>query len=138
LLNGASFVAGGSLRVIAEKSSQPYTELLRGPQSLGALLEAQGYPSTPSPRMPVPTEPYFRGGYTVATHCDADRHITGLQIEANRPRVRDTPANRLAFARALVASLDAYFNLHFGFGVDGQKAEPSEVSLVKVQPTASP
>jgi hypothetical protein len=120
-LNAASYVHFSSLRWIAERSELTHTELLRGPLSLGALLEKNGFPSTPSPRMPVPTEPFFRGGYTVASHCLAEKNVTGLQIEANRPRLRDTAENRLKFAHALVASLDDYFKAHLGFGIDGQK-----------------
>lgn len=120
VLNQPAFFQKGSLRLIAERSPLSYAELLRGPLSLGALLEKEGFPATPSPRMPVPTEPYFRGGYTVSRHCVAARHITGLQIEANRTRLRDTPANRLAFAQALVKALDAYFAAHLGFGIDGK------------------
>jgi hypothetical protein len=113
-LNEVSYVKMSSLRWIVERSSLSHTELLRGPQSLGALLEDLGYPSTPSPRMPVPTEPYFRGGYTIARHCRAEHNVTGLQIEANRPRLRDTAENRLQFSRALVKSLSSYLFIHLG------------------------
>lgn len=117
-LNEASYVKASSLRWIVERSSLGHTELLRGPQSLGALLEGLGYPSTPSPRMPVPTEPYFRGGYTIARHCKAERNVTGLQIEANRPRLRDTAENRLQFSRALVQSLSTFFVIHMGIDLN--------------------
>jgi hypothetical protein len=113
-LNESTYVNASSLRWMAERTPLSYTELLRGPQSLGALLEREGFPATPSPRMPVPTEPFFRGGYTIQRHCNAARNITGLQIEANRPRLRDTAANRLLFSRALVKCLTTYFPLHLG------------------------
>jgi hypothetical protein len=116
-LNEVSYVKASSLRWIVERSALSHTELLRGPQSLGALLEGLGYPSTPSPRMPVPTEPYFRGGYTIARHCKADRNVTGLQIEANRPRLRDTAENRLQFSNALVQSLSTFFVMHLGINL---------------------
>lgn len=119
-LNESNYVNASSLRWIVERSQLSHTELLRGPQSLGALLEAKGYPATPSPRMPVPTEPYFRGGYTIARHCQAKRNITGLQIEANRPRLRDTAENRMMFSRALVQSLSVYFQLHLGINLNQQ------------------
>lgn len=117
-LNEASYVKMSSLRWILERSSLSHTELLRGPQSLGALLEDLGYPSTPSPRMPVPTEPYFRGGYTIARHCKVEHNVTGLQIEANRPRLRDTAENRLQFSRALVESLCSYLFMHLGIDLN--------------------
>ena len=120
-LNESTYVNAGSLRWMADRSPLTYTELLRGPHSLGALLELQGFPSTPSPRMPVPTEPFFRGGYTIQRHCNATRNCTGLQIEANRPRLRDTADNRLQFSRALVKSLRTYFPLHLGLKLDEPK-----------------
>ncbi len=120
-LNQSRIVALSSLRLIAEQNNVRYTDLLRGPHSLGALLEAQDFPATPSPRMPVPTLPYFRGGYTIAQHCDAKRHITGLQIEANRPHLRDTPEHRQHFAHALTSALDFFFHLHIGFGINGER-----------------
>lgn len=82
-------------------------------------MEAKGFPATPSPRMSVPTESYFRGGYTIGRHCKAERNITGLQIEANRPRLRDTGGNRLLFSRALVQALSTYFPLHLGIDLQG-------------------
>lgn len=108
LLNTAAFAARGSAELLAQRSSLPYSEFLRGPTSLGALLENQGFPATPSPRLPVPTLPYFRGGYTLVRHCDAARGVAGVQIEANRPRLRDTEANRQRFAEALAAALNTF------------------------------
>jgi hypothetical protein len=113
-LNESTYVNVGSLRWMADRSHLSYTELLRGPQSLGALLEREGFPATPSPRMPVPTEPFFRGGYTILRHCNAARNVTGLQIEANRPLLRDTAENRLRFSHALVSALSTYLPWHLG------------------------
>ncbi|MEQ1750270.1 MAG: hypothetical protein ABL974_12655 [Prosthecobacter sp.] len=108
-LNGPEFIATGSLKLITQlHPDRPYTDLILGPQSLGALLEERGFLATPSPRMPVPTEPYFRGGYTVARHVVADLKIAGLQIEANRIRLRDTSENRQRFAESLVSALQVY------------------------------
>jgi hypothetical protein len=120
-LNESTYVNASSLRWIVERSDLSHVDLLRGPLSLGAMLEARGFPATPSPRMPVPTEPFFRGGYTIARHCKSDKNVTGLQIEANRPRLRDTAENRLSFARILLSTLQTYFAVHLGFGIDGRK-----------------
>lgn len=121
VLNGPAYVKASSLCWLVEHGESSHAELLCGRHSLGALLEARGYLATPSPRMPVPTEPYFQGGYTVARHCDAGNHVTGLQIEANRPRLRDTAENRLRFAHALAGALNEFFAVHLGFGLDGRK-----------------
>ncbi len=117
-LNESTYVNASSLRWVADRSHLSYVELLRGPQSLGAMLEREGFPATPSPRMPVPTEPFFRGGYTIQRHCNAALNITGLQIEANRSRLRDTAENRLRFSDALVKVLTTYFPLHLGIRMD--------------------
>jgi hypothetical protein len=85
-----------------------YADLLFGPDSLGAMIEQRGFHATPSPRMIVPTEPYFRGGYTVGRHVKAEAQVAGLQIEANRIRLRDSPENRQKFAEALVQALRIY------------------------------
>lgn len=134
-LNEATYVNSSSLRWIVERSGLPHTELLRGPLSFGAMLETNGFRATPSPRMPVPTEPFFRGGYTIERHCDATRHVTGFQIEANRPRLRDTAENRLLFARALLSTLKSYFTAHLGLGVDGRKPLEPGVPIARLQTT---
>lgn len=135
-LNEATYVNGSSLRWIVERSEGSHAELLHGPLSFGALLEREGFPATPSPRMPVPTEPFFRGGYTIQRHCRSDKNVTGLQIEANRPRLRDTAENRLKFARALLSTLQTYFTTHLGFGIDGRKPTESGVPIARLQHTS--
>lgn len=134
-LNAASAVNASSLRWIVERSDLSHVELLHGPLSLGALLEKEGFPSTPSPRMPVPTEPFFRGGYTIQRHCQSDKNVTGLQIEANRPRLRDTAENRLRFARALVKSLQSFFPAHLGMTLGGEPRLKGELSLQTRMPS---
>ncbi len=119
-LNEAGFIEKGSLQLIAARVGQPYAELIRGPSSLGALLEGRGFPATPSPRMPAPTEPFFSGGYTVRRHCDAQKHVTGLQVECNKPCLRDTRVNRQKFAEALVSALQEYLPAQLGIGLDGK------------------
>jgi hypothetical protein len=105
--------AVGSLRRIAEKAKRPYVELLRGPRSLGAMLEAHGFPSAPSPERPVPVLPFFAGGYSTRRHVPADAPVAGLQIECNLAGVRDTAANRERFATALVTVLREYLAEHW-------------------------
>lgn len=133
-LNESTYVNASSLRWIVEHSDLSHVDLLRGPLSLGALLEARGFPATPSPRMPVPTEPFFRGGYTIARHCKAGKNVTGLQIEANRPRLRDTAENRLRFAHGLFAALQTYFSSHLNLGMDGRKTTEPDAPIVRLAP----
>jgi hypothetical protein len=110
LLNSAAFIEKGSLALLVKKSGLSYNEVLHGPRSMGALLAVKGYRSTPSPQMPVPDEPFFSGGYTVARHCKGT--TTGLQVEVNRIRLRDTPANRAKFAEAFASVLQDYLAAH--------------------------
>jgi N-formylglutamate amidohydrolase len=112
-LNVPAIAAAGSLRRIAEKSKLTYVDLLRGPRSLGAMLQAQGFPCTPSPERPVPNLPYFQGGYTVRRHVAPEAPVAGLQIECNLEGVRDTAANRERFASALLTVLREYLAEHF-------------------------
>ncbi len=123
-LDEATYVRRSSLRWMVERRGLRHSELLRGPLSLGALLEAEGFPSTPSPGRPVPFLPFFRGGYTVARHCDPEKNVTGVQIEANRPRLRDTLPNRQRFAAALTRALSGYFPPHLGLRLNGERVPP--------------
>ncbi|GEP41220.1 hypothetical protein BGE01nite_05110 [Brevifollis gellanilyticus] len=121
-LNSSEFIQTGSLALIKKLNpGLDYPSLLSGPESLGALLEKRGFPSTPSPRMPVPSVPYFKGGYTVATHVPSNPQVCGLQIEANRVRLRDTEEGRQRFAEALVNALEVYFPRFLKMGLDGKK-----------------
>lgn len=120
VLDAPLTAARGSLAALAKRSGLSYSELLRGPDSLGAYLEKQGFLATPSPSLPIPAEPFFKGGYTTETHCLAEKKTIGLQIEAPRPRLRDTAENRKVFAVGLSEALDLFFKRHLGFGLDGK------------------
>lgn len=117
VLNSAKVVQEGSLREIAKYTKLAYVDVLCGPRSLGARLQAAGYPCTPSPEKPVPGVPYFDGGYTVRRHVAAGRPIAGLQIECNSVGVRDTEENRVKFVKALVKVLREYLPAEYGLKV---------------------
>ncbi|WP_395751223.1 hypothetical protein [Prosthecobacter sp.] len=121
-LNGPSFVAKSSIQLIAMQSKESYSQIVRGPASLGALLERRGYFAAPSPRMPSPEEPFFTGGYTVRRYCVAKDHVTGLQIETYKPKLRDTKESREKFAAALVDVLAEYLPARLGLQLDGTRA----------------
>jgi len=134
VLNAPEFVAAGSLRLAAARWPGSYVELLRGSVSLGALFEAEGFRSTPSPSAPEPVVPYFRGGYTVSRHCKAEDHVTGLQIECNRIGVRDTPEHRRAFAQALVAVLEKFLPERLGLPFGPEKAPVASAPATPAAP----
>lgn len=104
-LNQATHENRSSIRTLSQASPAGFSELLRGPQSLGGLFEAQAIPAVPSPASPDPgAEAYFDGGYNTARHGSRDGGpISGVQIECNFTGVRDTPANRTRFGNAFVA-----------------------------------
>lgn len=112
-LDAPGVAANGSLRRLAEKSKLPYSALVRGPRSLGALLEARGFACVPSPERPEPVLPYFQGGYSVRRHVAADQPVAGLQIECTLAGVRDTAENRAKFSTAFVAALREFLSEHF-------------------------
>lgn len=106
-----------SLAKLAARGRGSFDELLRGPESLGGLLESAGYAAVPSPKTPYPgDEPYFRGGYNTA------RYRTGgtgdgffsLQVECPRPGVRDTPENRARFAEVFAGVLETWLERQAG------------------------
>jgi hypothetical protein len=111
------FIQKGSLHLFAVKNPREYPALLSGPMSFGGLMEKAGFPSTPSPSAPVPTEPYFNGGYNLRTHTAQGTGFAGLQIETHSKGVRDTDSSRRAFAAALVEQLATYLETHAGLKI---------------------
>jgi len=110
-LDVGNFGSQSSLRLALLTSPGSFSQLLRGPASLGGLLGA-AVPSVPSPATPSPgSDPYFEGGYSTTRHTAT---IPGLQIEANFSGVRDSAANRAAFAAALAAALASFAQTHLG------------------------
>ncbi|MDP2957112.1 MAG: Ig-like domain-containing protein [Longimicrobiales bacterium] len=110
--------AQSSIRALAEASPLLFSQLLRGNKSLGGYLQAQGVRSVPSPSDALPgSEEYFTGGYNTGRHgsLPPGRTVSGVQIELPFPGIRDSDANRRAFARALATALEAYMLEHFGF-----------------------
>lgn len=92
--------------------------LLRGPRALGSRLAVAGYPSVPSEQdvAPLTGQEYFDGGYNTQRHGSrAAGSVDAIQIECFNAGIRDTAANRTAFAEALVTSLLAYFADHYGW-----------------------
>ena len=92
--------------------------LLRGANSLGALLAAAGYASVPSPSTPAPLngEEYFDGGFNTRRNGSvAGGPLDAIQVECQLAGVRDTAASRAAFAEALVSALVAYLDRHYGW-----------------------
>jgi hypothetical protein len=108
-----------SIRTLSVRSPLSFAELLRGPSSLGALLESEGFSAVPSHVNPDPgDDEYFAGGFNTVTHgCRGGGTICGVQIESNRIGVRDTEENRARFAGALARVIEQYLTLHYGVDI---------------------
>ncbi|MGV3659569.1 MAG: hypothetical protein ACO1TE_05275 [Prosthecobacter sp.] len=113
----AALIASTSIRELDQRSPQSFAELLRGPHSLGSLLEARGFRSVPSPDKPRPgiMASYFSGAYDIAAHGSRDGGtVSAIQIECPWNGIRDKPENQRRFAKALAEALGIYFETHFG------------------------
>ncbi|MEI6074805.1 MAG: hypothetical protein WCS94_04475 [Verrucomicrobiota bacterium] len=121
-LNQSSYRTQSSIRslgaLVAGKFNLPFSQILRGSNSFGALMVARGYPSVPGPDMPDPGagNAYFDGGYNTDVHSShgSAGPVDALQIEANYTGVRDTSANRNAYALAVAQALDYFFTNYYG------------------------
>ncbi|MFN0076241.1 MAG: hypothetical protein ACKVY0_07190 [Prosthecobacter sp.] len=113
----AALIATTSIRELDQRSPQSFAALLRGPQSLGGLLEFRGFRCLPSPTKDNPSllAGYFSGAYDVLAHGSRDGGtVSAIQVECPWNNVRDRPENQRRFARALADSLGVYFEVHFG------------------------
>lgn len=113
----AALIAATSIRELDKRSPQSFAELVRGPQSLGGLLEFRGFRCLPSPTKAYPAlmAGYFSGAYSVSAHGSRERGtVSAIQVECPWNNVRDTPEHQRRFARALAESLGVYFEIHFG------------------------
>jgi hypothetical protein len=116
LLENAEYVNKSSVRTLAEECDSSFGALLRGPFSLGGLLAQRGFAAVPSPAAPDPGgADYFSGGYDLRRHGSRDGGpISAVQIEMQFEGVRETEAERAAFAVAVAGALETYFALHYG------------------------
>ncbi len=108
-LDAPGVAPASSLRLIAQSSPLLFSELLRGPTSLGGFLEPD-VASVPSPSIPTPgNDDYFSGGYSTSRYAST---IPGLQIECNFSGVRDSVNSRASFADRLVQALALFAQTH--------------------------
>lgn len=113
-LDSGGFSARSSIRTLAAESGAPFSVVLRGPDSLGGLLQQHGHRSVPSPSDPAPgAGPYFTGGYITGRHGSADGSPTSaVQAELPMPGIRDSAQARERFATAFADTLIAYVTTH--------------------------
>lgn len=104
-----------SIRELGRRTPSGFAELVRGPTSLGGLLEARGLAALPAPRQALaPGDPYFNGAFDIAAHGSRDKaQLDGIQIEVPL-QMRGTAAQRAATAAAFADALEVYFAKHYG------------------------
>lgn len=92
--------------------------LIRGPRALGSRLATLGVPAVPSDATPAPQvgEDYFNGGYNTQRHGSRNGGaVDAIQIECHYTGIRDTAANRSAFAEKLVTALLGMLDDYYGW-----------------------
>lgn len=114
VLSGTTYINKSSVRALASKSGASLAEIVRGPSSLGSLLEDRGIPCVPSHLQPDPgQDDYFTGGYNTVRHGSRDGGaISAIQLEHHFPGLRDEAVNRESYAAALAAALVEFFEAH--------------------------
>ncbi len=120
-----SYLNESSIQGLVRNNRQnlDHVTLLRGPEAFGTLLADAGYPGVPSLQDPTPEEddPYFTGGYSTQVHTTATAGViaNGIQLELNRPGIRDTDENRKNFAGAFSDAVVQFIGLHTTAEVEG-------------------
>ena len=125
-LNSGGYTSLSTLQAGPATSTGPFSELLRGPGSLGGRMQASGYDCVPGPLFPSPgTNPYFNGGYNVRRHGPlTGGALDSVQFELSST-VRGTPLRRAAYAVELSQAVDGF--LSDSYGID-----PGQHPLVTV------
>lgn len=117
-LDSPAVAARSSIRAIAASSSLRFSRLLRGPVSLGGFYEAEDIPVVPGPANPGPGDAaYWSGGYNTLVHGSrgAGEVVSGVQLEHHYPGLRDTEANRRAYAERAARAIREFMLEHYGF-----------------------
>jgi hypothetical protein len=120
LLNGEKLDAKklaeqSSVRGLASSPGVDFLEVLRGPTSLGGLLEARGYRAVPSPKNPGPgTGGYFYAGWNTWRHGSRD----GGAIDATHLETHFSylvkPDVRKKYVADLSESIRVFMETHYG------------------------
>ncbi len=127
LSSDPALLARCSIRGMVKQSGKPLADLVRGPLSLGTLLEIQGQRTLPSSVRPHPSEgaEYFSGVFIIGAHGsrDDDGPVSAIQVECPWDGVRDTDENRKQFAARLAEALAEFLPAHFGWKPPAAPAE---------------
>ncbi len=106
-----------SLRALVERSPLDLADLVRGPKSIGALLEERDIPTIPSPERPAPTGAFYSGGYITQRHgSHRGGTVDATQVEGNRTRLNNAEY-REKFSQALAESILEFMKEHYDLEV---------------------
>lgn len=127
-LDDDMFIEKSSMRnlIFSHQKQIGFSQLVRGNNSLGAMLDAAGYPAVPSPKHPAPGEDsYFRGGYSLNRHGSASGGtIDGIQVETNKKEIRDSDANiekfAITFVKVLIQYMERYYDFHIAIAAQSK------------------
>jgi hypothetical protein len=111
---------GSSISSIAANSltGDSFAAMHNGPNSMGGMLAAAGFPAVPSPahRAPKPADEYFTGGYNTYRHGSAKGGpVDAIQLEMPQDVIGDKPENLQRAAGIVAAALAAYLERHYGW-----------------------
>lgn len=121
-LDSDTFIEYSSFRNLAFNNikSLSLSELVRGRNSIGTLLEEKGYQSIPSMSNPAPAvgEPFFPGGYNTMRHgSSGGGTVDGVQVEIDL-ELRSDPVKRIQFARDLSSVIITFLKTNYFPGLD--------------------
>lgn len=133
-LNAPGYSWMSTLRTLhLSRPGLAFTDLIRGPRSLGDLFNLRGVPAWPSPQFPVIGDAeFFNGGHIVREHsCIHDNDtVHGVQIECHFAGVRDSAASRADFAARFANVLQPYLWDNYGYDL-------GTLSLARIESPAS-
>ena len=103
-----------SIYSLLNSSGQTLSQLLSGPNSLGALFENNNYTALPSPESRSPEGMrYFSGGYNTYRYgTNGEFNFSSIQLEFPFQGLRDTPQSRTQFSSIFVDLVHEYFLIH--------------------------
>jgi len=104
-----------SIRYLAARQSAiEFDSLLRGKDSLGALLELYGFSAVPSPTYHCPGigNPFYSGGYLTRRHGSITMGtIDAIQVESARPFRDNSTIGH--YSKALACALHDYVCMYY-------------------------
>jgi N-formylglutamate amidohydrolase len=117
-LNTNTNIEKSSIRTLVGDNIQniSHSELLRGQNSFGTLMDSKGFPCVPSSSDPFPqgSQPYFPGGYNTYRHGSRNNNgkIDSIQLEFNQD-IRFDNEKREMLIDSLVLSINEYINYYY-------------------------